>query len=109
MRIPFTAPQIPELDALPVDQRALVLRNYARSTRARRCVRFFQTSILVAAVLFCIALTSPGTVRAACMLAGALSLVGGVVYYRVAATRAIRTILRSGDSDLEDHGGTPKA
>jgi hypothetical protein len=109
MRIPFTAPQIPELDALPVEQRALVLRSYARSTAARRCVRFFQASILVAAVLFCIALTSHGATRAACMLAVALSLVGGVVCYRVAATRAIRVILRNGDSDLGEHGGTPKA
>src|SRR5260370_40540456 len=108
MRVPFTAPQLPELDALPVDQRTLVLERYARSADARRFIRFVQVSILAAVILFCIALTFHGAVRAICCLAAASSLVGGVAYYRMAATKAIRTILHTTDSDLEDDDNTPK-
>lgn len=107
MRIPFTAPRLPELDALPVEQRTLVLGRYARSAEARRFIRFVQASIIAALALFFIAQALHGVVRAICFLAAALFLFGGVAFYRIAATRAIRAILQS--TDFDHHDNTPTA
>ena len=109
MLVPFTSPQMPELDALPLEQRARVLRRYALSGEARRCIRCFQVSIFVGIGLFFFAQLFHGAVRAICFLAAALLPVGGVAYYRVAATRAIRSILRSADSETKHDDDTPTA
>lgn len=99
MRIPFTVPQLPELKALPQEERARVLRRYAGSPEARRHVRCVQVSMLVAIVLFCAAITFHGAVMAVCCVAAVLSLIGGVAYYRMAATQAICVILHSTNSN----------
>ena len=103
MRIPFTAPQLPELDALPLEKRRVVLASYASSSIARRFIRVVQIGISAAAVSLCVALNAHGPIRLVCCLASILFVVGAVAYYRVSATQAIRTILRSREHG-EDRG-----
>jgi small neutral amino acid transporter SnatA (MarC family) len=103
------SPQLPELDALPLERRTRVWRRYALSAEARRAVHCVQVSIFVGIGLFFFAQLFHGVVRAICFSAAALSPVGGVAYYRVAATRAIRSILRSADSETEHEDDVPTA
>jgi hypothetical protein len=67
MLLPFSAPRLPELDAMPVDKRRLILARYASSPEAHRFIRVFQISILAAAVLLGVAFSFAGAVRLACI------------------------------------------
>jgi hypothetical protein len=104
MSIPFTVPKLPELDVLPLEQRRQVLARYAHSEEARRFIRVFQISIFAAALFFCIGFSLQGSARLYCILVSVLSIIGGIAYYRVSATQAIRTILSN-----KDYDNTPEA
>jgi hypothetical protein len=95
MRIPFSAPRLPELDKLPVEQRRRVMMLFVESGHARKLVWCVRASILVASALVAIALNWSGAGRVVCSVAALLSLLLGLVYYRRGAARAIRAILDS--------------
>jgi len=98
MLIPFTSPTLRELDSLPVDERARVLRTYATSASAKRLIRVFQASMLVAAVLLVAAINLAGASQVICGIAVPVSLALGICTYRIGATRAIRSILNGSAS-----------
>jgi hypothetical protein len=93
MHIPFSAPNVPELHALPTPERELVVRAYATSSSAKRLVRLFQASLFLSLAFLFLAVNSGGIWRLICGAAVPISLVLGVVVYRVGATRALRRLL----------------
>lgn len=106
MQIPFTAPHLPELDALPAERRALVLGQYALSPEARRFARLFQSTAVAAVAVFLVGQVLDDWLRAACFVAAPLLLVGGMALYRLSANRVILAILHSQNFD---HGHPPAA
>jgi hypothetical protein len=92
MQLPFSAPRLPELNALSVEQRKRVLAQYAESVSARRLIRVIQLSMFVALALFVVALNTEGIYRIVFSLAAFLSIVLGIVTYRIGAAGALRAI-----------------
>jgi hypothetical protein len=93
MHIPFSAPDIPELDALPDSERTRLMLSYTTSASAKRLIRLVQVSMLLSLVLLLLAINSGGTWRLLCGAAVPISFVSGVVAYRIGATRALRRLL----------------
>ena len=93
MHIPFSAPYIPELDALPDSERTRLMLSYTTSASAKRLIRLVQASMLLSLALLLLAINLGGTWRLLCGVAVPISLILGVVVYRVGATRALRKLL----------------
>ena len=93
MHIPFSEPDIPELDALSESERARLMYSYATSPGAKRLVRLVQVSIFLSLAFLLLAVNLRGSWRLFFGVAVPLSLVLGVVAYRVGATRALRKLL----------------
>jgi hypothetical protein len=88
MQIPFSAPRLPELNALSGEQHKQVLAQYAKSVSAKRLIRVMQLSMFVALALFVIALNCEGIYRIVFSLAAFLSIVLGIITYRLGAAGA---------------------
>jgi fatty acid desaturase len=95
MRIPFSTPDIPELDALPDSERGQLMFSYTTSASAKRLIRLVQASMFLSMAFLLLAINLGGTWRLLFGVAAPISLVLGVVVYRVGATRALRKLLSS--------------
>ena len=95
MRIPFSTPDIPELDALPDSERGRLMFSYTTSASAKRLIRLVQASMFLSMAFLLLAINLGGTCRLLFGVAAPISLVLGVVVYRVGATRALRKLLSS--------------
>src|ERR1035437_2822866 len=110
MLIPFTAPRSSELDALPPERRAKVLKDYAESEIARRLIRRTKAVLITAIVLGLTAAVVPDILDPApsgaafvkmvtigFWSATVLTLIIAIVFYRSTSRRAICLIIKSED------------
>jgi hypothetical protein len=110
MLIPFTAPRSSELDVLPPERRAKVLKDYAESEIARRLIRRTKAVLITAIVLGLTAAVvpdildpAPSGVTFVKMItigfwsATVLTVIIAIVFYRSTSRRAILSFLKSED------------
>jgi uncharacterized membrane protein len=96
IKIPFTRPSFPALNRLTPDERAVVLKQFAGGQAAARLAPLvgliFAASILLAIFSF----PYDGWLGKLLGLLSIAFVVGSVIYYRVAAKRAISAIIAAG-------------
>jgi len=93
MLIPFSAPHVPELDALAPSERARVLLLYASSQRASRLLWLFKGGLAVALVLFIIAVNLHGFAQALLIACSIAAIFLGIVAYRFGAASELRKLV----------------
>ena len=93
MHIPFSAPNIPELDTLPERERTRLMHSYATSANTKRLIRLVQACMFLSLAFVLLATNLDDAWRVICAIAAPASLVLGVVVYRVGANRALRELL----------------
>lgn len=94
MRIPFTVPQLPEINLLHLNDRKHVLKKYAESKAAQHLIRVFKVQMFVAILSFMLAFILHDILRIIFIGIGGILVIIGIITYRICATRAIRRILQ---------------
>ena|ERR1700676_262536 len=98
MRIPLTSPNVPEADALSVDERRSVMREYAGSADAGRFILWARVGAIVSLMLIISPFVYITRWSLLPSLAGLLLLIVTFGCYRVAAGRAIRRMIAARDA-----------
>jgi hypothetical protein len=96
MRIPFTAPKLPELDELSAERRLIILKHYAASTEARRLLKIFKALLFISIPLLLAPMASWTKPSVALLVTGIFVLINAIVYYRIASRQIILGILKNG-------------